>query len=842
MADLEDRIELRLTDVTKAFGGVHALKGVSLSVRAGEVHALLGENGAGKSTLMAIAAGALEQDSGAVEIGGEPLGSASPSAAQALGLGVVYQHPAIADDLSVLENMLLAMPGERRPSQGRARAWAQEQLDAVGARIDPDRRATELSAAEHQLVEIAKALALEPRVLILDEPTAALGAAEVAHLFEQVRAIRARGTAVVYISHRIPEVTEIADRLTVLRDGSNRGTFPVAELTPDDILKLIVGRQIDAVFPDKPIGGPGAPVLRVSGLSGEAFDDVSLTIGAGEIVGLAGVVGNGQQELIRALAGLEPQTGQIEVHGKAISVSNPVQARRAGIAYVPADRQREGLFPSLSVRENAAANALGSFATSGFVRPAAERGAVATESRALAVKAASPEIGVMTLSGGNQQKVVFARALLGEPEVLLCDEPTQGVDVGARVEIYALIRKLADEGKAVVVCSSDALELEGLCDRVVIMSRGSAVAELTGDEISEERITGSAVNAAGARRDRAGGGGEQAGDRRSRPLARLLRSDNVATPIVALLVVLLAIYTSAQDSAFLGSFNVNNLLLLSTALILVSMGQLFVLLTGGVDLSVGPMMGLGVVILTHHATDSGGTSGFLVGLLLLLLAGIGVGLVNGALVRLAKIPPVIATLATYAAVGGLALVINPVPTGLLGNSVSKSLRSSVGGTLPWVFLGIVILAVALEFALRRSRPGMALRAVGSSEPTAHRVGVKVGLTVFAAYVACSVLAALAAVMLALQIGTGDATSGQSYTLQSVAAVVVGGASIFGGRGTFLGTLLGALLLTEVINALPFLQLGNAWQFWVPGAVVLVAAGIYARATKANRSAAVDAAT
>jgi ribose transport system ATP-binding protein len=434
---------------------------------------------------------------------------------------------------------------------------------------------------------------------------------------------------------------------------------------------------------------------------------------------------------------------------------------------------------------------------------------------------------------------VFARALLGEPEVLLCDEPTQGVDVGARVEIYALIRKLADDGKAVVVCSSDALELEGLCDRVVIMSRGSAVAELTGEEISEERITGSAVNAAGARRDRAGA--EQATDHRSGPLARLLRSDNVATPIVALLVVLLAIYTSTQDSAFLGSFNLNNLLLLSTALILVSMGQLFVLLTGGVDLSVGPMMGLGVVILTHHATDAGGTGGFLVGLLLLVLAGIGVGLVNGALVRVAKIPPVIATLATYAAVGGLALVINPVPSGLLGNSISQSLRSSVGTTLPWVFVGIVVLAIALEFGLRRSRAGMALRAVGSSEPAAHRVGVKVGLTVFSAYVACSVLAALAAVMLALQIGTGDATSGQAYTLQSVAAVVVGGASIFGGRGTFLGTLLGALLLTEVINALPFLQLGNAWQFWVPGAVVLVAAGIYARATKANRSAALDAA-
>ncbi|HEY8588087.1 MAG TPA: ATP-binding cassette domain-containing protein, partial [Naasia sp.] len=278
MTDTADRLELRLTDVEKSFGGVRALKGVSFSVRAGEVHALLGENGAGKSTLMAIAAGALAPDAGAVEIGGEPLASASPSAAQALGLAVVYQHPAIADDLSVLENMLLAMPSDRRPSYGKAQAWARERLDAVGARIDPLRRATELSAAEHQLVEIAKALALEPRVLILDEPTAALGAAEVQHLFEQVRAIRARGTAVVYISHRIPEVTEIADRLTVLRDGEYRGTFPTAELDPDDILKLIVGRQIEAVFPDKPTTPPGDEVLGVTGLSGEAFHDVSLTV------------------------------------------------------------------------------------------------------------------------------------------------------------------------------------------------------------------------------------------------------------------------------------------------------------------------------------------------------------------------------------------------------------------------------------------------------------------------------------------------------------------------------------------------------------------------------------
>jgi ribose transport system ATP-binding protein len=834
MSVTTEPLALRLSNVQKSFGGVRALKGVSLEVRAGEVHAVLGENGAGKSTLMAVAAGALEPDGGMVEIDGQALASATPTAAQALGLAVVYQHPAIADDLTVMENLLLGLPAHRRPSFRDAPAWAWRQLEAVGARISPARRAAGLSAAEHQLVEIAKALSVEPRVLVLDEPTAALGAAEVEHLFEQVRAIRRRGTAIVYISHRIPEVVEIADRLTVLRDGESQGTFPVPDLNADDILKLIVGRHIEAVFPDKLDREPGAEVLGVSGLSGEGFDDVGLAVRSGEILGLAGVVGNGQQELMRSIAGLESHTGEIRVGGAPVTIAGSVSARRAGIAYVPADRHREGLFSSLSVRENASAVSLARFARAGFVRSAAERAAVGRETSALALKAASPEIGVTTLSGGNQQKVVFARTLLSEPAVLLCDEPTQGVDVGARVEIYGLLRRLAQAGNAVVVCSSDALELEGLCDRVIIMSRGAAVGELSGAEVTEERITGAAVTAAGARRDRAGT--VRRPPLTLGPLASLVRGDNVATPVVALMVLALGIVTASQQGSFLGSFNIDNLLLLSTALILAGTGQLIVLLTGGVDLSVGPMMGLGVVLLTHVATDSGGTAGLLLGIAELVVVGAILGVINGGMVRWARIPPVIATLSTYIAVQGVALIINPVPNGTLGGAATRHLSTAIGGVIPWAFVVVVALAVAGEFILRRRRSGMAVRAVGSSEPAAHRLGLRVSMTVVGAYMLCSILAGLAAVMLAVQIGTGDATAGGQYTLESVAAVVVGGASIFGGRGTFLGTLLGALLLTEVVNALPFLQLGNAWQFWVPGAVVLIAAGVYARVTNAEREA------
>jgi len=804
------------------------------------VHALLGENGAGKSTLMAVAAGSLQPDEGTVEIAGETLDTASPSAAQALGLGVVYQHPALAEDLTVVENMLLSMPRKRRPSHSKAPAWTRERLATIGAeKIDPSSRVSELTAAETQLVEIAKALALDPKVLILDEPTAALESEEVEHLFQQVRAIRERGTAVVYISHRIPEVEAIADRLTVLRDGATRGTFRVDEVDEARILELIAGRELEAVFPDKLAAGAeaGATVLKVDELSGTNFDDVSLAVHEGEIVGIAGVAGNGQREFVRALAGLGSHSGAVTVNGTAANLRSARTAQRDGIFYISSDRQREGIFPALSVRENAVASSLQSFTSFGVVGTREERGALAGQEKELAIKTASQEADIASLSGGNQQKVVFARAMLGRPKVLICDEPTQGVDVGARVEIYRLLREMAADGCAVVVCSSDALELVGLCDRVMVMSRGQTVAMLEDESVTEGKITGTAVTATTERKARAKNEDRGSVGR----LGRFLRGDGVAAPVLALVIVALAIFTQAQNSDFLNSFNIENLLLLSTALILVALGQLVVLLTAGVDLSVGPMMGLGLVVLTGFATDGKGTSGFIIGLVLAILAGVGIGMINGGLVQFAKINPVIATLATFIGVQGIALLINPVPSGLFAASAAETLSKTVAG-IPIVFILCVVMAILAEFTLRRGRLGLALRAVGSNEAAAHRMGVNVGLTRISAYVIASVFAALAAVMLAVQIGTGDATAGQSYTLQSISAVVLGGASIYGGRGSFLGAVLGALLLTEMINAITFLELGEAWQYWFPGAVILIAAAIFARVSRIRLAAAAEAET
>jgi ribose transport system ATP-binding protein len=434
---------------------------------------------------------------------------------------------------------------------------------------------------------------------------------------------------------------------------------------------------------------------------------------------------------------------------------------------------------------------------------------------------------VMTLSGGNQQKVVFARALLSDPTVLLCDEPTQGVDPGARVEIYRLLRSLADDGKAVIVLSSDAVELEGLCDRVAVFSRGHVIATLEGDEVTEERITGTAISSTTARRE-AGGAAPDAADAAGTRRRRFLRGDLAPSAIVLLAIVLLGAYTASRSSAYLTTINLQSALFLATALIFVSLGQLVVLLTGGIDLSVGPLTALTVVVLSFYVSDGKSAGAIVLGFALVVALGVAVGLINGLLVRRARISPIIATLATFIALQGVAQLLRPDPGGVIQSSYISTMQKSVG-FVPIVFVVAIVVAIGCELALRRTRLGVGLRAVGSDEPSAHRVGVRVTPTVLAGYVICSLFTVIAGLLLAAQVGIGDPTVGGAYTLSSVTAVVLGGASIYGGRGSFLGALLGAVLVTQIINAITFLSLGQAWQYWLPGALVLVAAALFARA-------------
>jgi ribose transport system ATP-binding protein len=819
---------LQLDAIVKTFPGVRALTDVNLEVLAGEVHALVGENGAGKSTLMAVASGALAPDEGTVVIGGRRLSTASPDEARELGLGIVRQDPALLPDLTVAENMAVGVGYRRVGGLRRAVRWSQQQLDPWGMGIDARTRVVDLSVEQRFVVEIAKALALDPTVLILDEPTEHLSLDEVQKLFGRVRELVAGGTAVVYISHRIPEVKQIADRITVLRDGQVRGTFAAAEVDEQQIVERVIGRTLDTVFPEK-AGSAGTigedDRLAVRSLSGDDFHDISFAVKAGEIVGLAGVQGNGQAALIRALAGLEGTSGVIEVGGRRVSNGSNASASSAGVVYVPADRHGEGVFLPLSVGDNISAKTLGDVSTGGMVSERRVLSVAAAQIRRLAIKTPSARTPIQSLSGGNQQKAVLARTLLSEPTVLLAEEPTQGVDAGARVDIYRILHDAAAAGAAVVILSSDGVELEGLCDRVLIMSRGSVVQELVGDDITEAAIARAALTSTTVRERT-----DSDASARGVKLRRFLRGDQSPAAVLGLIFLVLGVVVTAVNPAYLGAFNINNLLFMVAPLLFVGAAQQVVVLGSGFDLSVGPLMGFLVVLASYWIVDGGN---LYVGLALMLAGAVGTGVINGFLVTRFGINPVVVTLAMYMALQGIYLTLRSTPGGIIFGDVADQIQARIG-IVPVVTILAVVVLLVLELALRRTRWGLELRAVGSRVDAAGRLGIKVKRTQFLSYVLCSFLVLPAAVVMMSQIGIGDGRPSLSYTLASVTVVVLAGASIFGGRGSFLGILAAAFLVQQVLNVSPFLGLSQAWSYWLPGLITLAAAVLYAQLRRSRR--------
>jgi len=484
-------IVLSLQGISKQFGAVQALSEVSLDCRAGEVHAVVGENGSGKSTLLGIASGFVDPDRGTVQIGVHTLRNDSPAEARRLGLGMAYQDNSQVLALSVRENLYLATPPDRRPPYARMKKWARELLPKFELELFPDAPVGYLTLAERQLFEVAKALMADPKVLLLDEPTTALGPDEVESLHRIVLACAAQGVGVVYVSHRLPEVLTVADRVTVLRDGRSQGTYEVSSMSEPELVALMIGRPFSTAFPQRADrSGNEADVLTITGLQGPGFGPISLTVGQGEILGIAGAEGNGQPEFFQCLSGrVPPKSGLVLCAGNELYLISPADASRAGIVLLAGDRKRESLFPVLGVRNNSTIQILQRFSHAGWVNRLQESQAVARMVEHLKIRTPSLEQPVQFLSGGNQQKVALARAYLRDTvNVILAYEPTQGVDVRARFDIYEALRSKAAEGTAVIVKSSDPIELSGLCDRVVVMSRGQIIHELQHAELSEQRI------------------------------------------------------------------------------------------------------------------------------------------------------------------------------------------------------------------------------------------------------------------------------------------------------------------------------------------------------------------
>jgi rhamnose transport system ATP-binding protein len=484
---------LSATSITKSYGAVRALQGVSFDVRAGEVHALVGENGAGKSTLIKIITGAERADAGTLHVGGRAVAHMDPAASRALGIAAIYQQPSLFPHLSVAENIAMAVerPGLFRPVDWKARTTtAAAVLSRLGSSLDPARLVETLSMPEQQIVEIAKAIGAEARIVLMDEPTASLAAREVDGLLRVVQRLREQQVGIIYISHRLEEVFSVADRITVLRDGRTVETRPAAEMSRGDLIRAMVGRDVDAVFPKAPVV-PGPPALEVRGLSCAAagIKDINLTLHRGEILGLAGLVGSGRTELARTLFGLTPaDAGTILLNGVAVRVGSPADAIRAGLAYVPEDRRRHGVVLEMSIAANTSLASLGSVSSRGLIDRRRERAAAETYVEKLRIKTPSALAEVATLSGGNQQKVALARWLSTNPSVIILDEPTQGVDIGAKAEIHGLMQTLVERGLAILMISSELPEILGMSDRIAVMHQGTIRGVLPRAEATQSRI------------------------------------------------------------------------------------------------------------------------------------------------------------------------------------------------------------------------------------------------------------------------------------------------------------------------------------------------------------------
>jgi rhamnose transport system ATP-binding protein len=465
-------------NITKSFAGVRALNRVSFELRAGEVHALVGENGAGKSTFIKIVTGAETPDGGTIAVAGTEVPHLDPHVSRDLGIAAIYQQPSLFPHLTVAENIAMSLERGtlwRRIDRTARRRRAAELLDRIGGSVDPDARVAALTMPEQQVVEIAKALGADARIVIMDEPTASLSDREVERLFGVIARLREHGAGVIYISHRLEEIAAIADRITVLRDGETIATRQASEVSRAGLIRLMVGRELDAVFPKRDVP-PGEIALEVNALTNRrtGVHDVSFSVRRGEILGIAGLVGSGRTQLAETLFGLTPaDAGEIIVRGTVVRIESPSQAIALGIAYVPEDRRQHGVVLEMSIAANASLANLTAVSRGGLIDRTAEATLAGRYAERFRIKAPSVAVEVGSLSGGNQQKVALARWLSTDPAVLILDEPTQGVDVGSKAEIHALMQELAAAGMAIVMISSELPEILGMSDRIAVMHAGT---------------------------------------------------------------------------------------------------------------------------------------------------------------------------------------------------------------------------------------------------------------------------------------------------------------------------------------------------------------------------------
>ncbi|MGQ0569101.1 MAG: ATP-binding cassette domain-containing protein [Armatimonadota bacterium] len=808
-------LRLEARNITKAFPGVLALDAVSLGCAAGEVHALVGENGAGKSTLIKVLAGVHPPDSGQIIIDGVEAHLTSPLDARRLGISIIYQELSLLPYLTVAENLFLGREPVRRGLLDRRRMGREtrEVLDRLGLRVDARAPVYSLSIAAQQMVELAKALALDAKIIMMDEPSASLTPAELRTLFAAIEELKRQGVAIVYVSHRLDEIFRVADRVTVLRDGGAVGTLDVASANRADLVRMMVGRPLEETFPARG-AGEGEVVLDVRGLTRSGvLDGITFTVRRGEVLGIGGLTGSGRTYLAKALFGAEPiDRGEIRLHRRPVRFATPSEAMRHGIGFVPEDRQSEGLVLRQTVRTNISLPNLDTIQRRGFTSDRAERALAITAVESLRIRTPSVEQPVLYLSGGNQQKVVLGKWLPRDLDVIILDEPTRGIDVGAKEELYAIIRDLARRGKALIVISSELPELIGVSDRILVLWEGQVAGMIDAATATEEQVVTLAT----------GGGQPQAG---RRIVTRVPARWHPQWALAGVYGVLLAIFLVAgiTSPSFRTVANLENVVRQGVALGIVGIGQTISIIGGGIDLSVSSVMTLSVLMAA--VLMNGRATMVVPSLLAVLLLGLLVGTINGTLAVRLRIPAFIATLGTLSALRGVALGYTKTPVGL----TAPALRWLVDGRILGLPVPLLLLAAAFlgsVFLLRSTAFGRHLYAVGGNADLARLAGIAVGRIRMASFLISGVLAAAAGFFLLSRMGVGDVQVGPGFEFDSITAAVVGGTSLAGGRGVLVGTLAGVLIITMLNNFMNQLNVNWWYQQVLKGIIILLAVSIH----------------
>jgi ribose transport system ATP-binding protein len=838
MSDPIRRPFLRLEGVTKRYGGVTALANVDFACALGSIHAVVGENGAGKSSLMKIIAGVIRPDEGRMYLDENLVHFASPADATRHGIICIFQELSLLPDLSVSDNISIASPPRRFGliDRRRQRECARDVLREIGCPdIHPSERVKDLPLSRQQMVEIAKALVRQPRLIIMDEATSALTAKDVEQLYKVVRELRDRGLSILYISHRMHEIAALADTCSVFRNGRHIDTFPMGTRTTAEIVPLMIGREVSRAYPPKPIfnGTVGTLESRLAVSALEVIDlrwepvlnGISLAVAKGEIVGLGGLDGQGQSELLLSLFGvLRGVDGKVLINGSLSSIDHPRQAKAANIrmALIPEDRKTQGLLLAMSIRDNLVLAAASDLSIHGVIDAAKEQTAIEEAVQKLQIKLSDLDAPVRTLSGGNQQKIVIGKWLMKEPRILLLNDPTRGIDVGTKQEMYRLMRELAQAGIAILFYSTDYEELIGMCDRVVVCYGGKLIRELSGADLNEHNLITAALNLSEefVRSGSAGAFGETGGGTHSkwRAFRRFCRWN--AGPLTAFLVFasMFLLFSVNQQNGL----SVNVLTSLSNkgvVLALVAMAQTLVILTGGFDLSAGMILTMACCLSSVVANGAPGQVAL--GVTAVLMSGLAAGAMNAMIVVFGRVQPIIATLATGAIYFGIALLLRPSPGGEVSEDLSNALTYDLWG-IPTTFVLLAGILAFVWWPFRNSVVGRTCYAVGSAESAAYMSGLAIGRSRFAAYSLAGLLAAAGGLALSLISLSGEASASQGgfYTLNSIAAVAIGGTSLFGGSGGMIGSILGAFILRTISDLLFVFNAPALWQPLFQGFILL----------------------